>query len=106
MRTIEYVHTFPDVLPHDGDVVVPVRPRVLVVESERVHRLVEGAADVAQAVARLRVGRAEGELLAAAPTPDEGPTTRRHICKCMNSVDYPDQPKWRVYYQLTRPISS
>ena len=66
--------TFPDVLPDDGDVVVPVVSRVLVVEAQGVHRLVQGPADVAQAVAGLGVWGTEGKVLAATATANVRPT--------------------------------
>ena len=41
----------PDILVDNLDVLVPVRPGVLVVEAERVHDLVQGAPGAAEAVA-------------------------------------------------------
>ena len=67
----------PDVLVDDLDVLVPVGPAVLVVEAQGVHDLVQGPPGAAEAVAVLRVGLLQGELLAASLVADVGPTPAR-----------------------------
>ena len=65
----------PDILVDNLDVLVSVRPGVLVVEAERVHDLVQGAPGAAEAVAVRVRGSLQGDLLAGALVTDVRPTS-------------------------------
>ena len=67
--------TFAHILREDLDILVAVRARVLVVEAERVHDLVHGAARAAEAVAVLTYRPLQRQLLPPPLPPDVGPAT-------------------------------